>query len=154
MANPKLCHLSLPLFQCSFSFHVLMSNALVFIHAGFVCVTNFVSPVSCFGSLPAFMLAFMYLPFFSFLTPDQLFCCLHPTMSWPHYSSSLLSLSPTFSLMMLPFYLLSFYITHCSFCLSQDSQLEAIVYGLEPYSQYSLRIEALNRAGRLNLLRN
>lgn len=58
MANPKLCHLSLPLFQCSFSFHVLMSNALVFIHAGFVCVTNFVSPVSCFGSLPAFMLAF------------------------------------------------------------------------------------------------
>lgn len=55
---------------------------------------------------------------------------------------------------MLPFYLLSFYITHCSFCLSQDSQLEAIVYGLEPYSQYSLQIEALNRAGRLNLLRN
>lgn len=78
MANPKLCHLSLPLFQCSFSFHVLMSNALVFIHAGFVCVTNFVSPVSCFGSLPTFLLPFMHLPFFSFLTPDQLFCCLHP----------------------------------------------------------------------------
>nr|XP_014268858.2 usherin [Maylandia zebra] len=32
----------------------------------------------------------------------------------------------------------------------EDSQLEAIVYGLEPYSQYSLRIEALNRAGSVS----
>lgn len=66
MTNPKLCHLSLLLFQRSFSLHDLMSSALAFIRAGFVCVTNFVSLFSCFGSLPTFLLPFTYLPFFCF----------------------------------------------------------------------------------------
>lgn len=33
--------------------------------------------------------------------------------------------------------------------LSQGSIFEATIYGLEPYSQYSLQVEALNSAGGL-----
>lgn len=98
------CHLSSPLFQCSFSFPILMSNALVFIHAGFVCVTNFLSlsslamacyPLPCF---PFHLRSF----FFLLLTLAQSFLC-HPSFL-SHISSSLrlspshpsLLLSPTF----------------------------------------------------------
>lgn len=36
-----------------------------------------------------------------------------------------------------------------SLFLSQGSIFEATIYGLEPYSQYSLQVEAFNSAGRL-----
>lgn len=35
---------------------------------------------------------------------------------------------------------------------SKGSVLEAAVFGFEPYSQYSLRVEAVNGAGRVNLI--
>lgn len=39
------------------------------------------------------------------------------------------------------------YILPLSLFVSQGSVLEATVYGLEPYSHYSLRVEAVNNAG-------
>lgn len=41
------------------------------------------------------------------------------------------------------------YILPSSLFLSQGSVLQATVYGLEPYSQYSLRVDAVNSAGGL-----
>lgn len=129
------CHLSLPLFQCSFSFPILMSNALVFIHAGFICV------VSCYGMLPS-------PPFFILLL----------TLFLYYISSSLLPLFPLI-LPLSPFFLYFFYcnsispyIIPWSLFPSQGSVLEATVYGLEPYSQYSLRVEAVNEAGRFIMI--
>lgn len=153
------CHLSSPLFQRSFSFPVLMSNALVFIHAGFVRVTNFLSLSSSFcGTIPTFLFPFPS-PLF-FLSPFNscpiivfvfpLFCPISP-LPCDYLPLILLLLSPTFFLTSLHSY--SFHLSiPWSLFLSQGSVLEATVYGLEPYSQYSLRVEAVNEAGRLIMI--
>lgn len=144
------CHLSLPLFRRSFSFPVLMSNALVFIHAGFACVTNSFSSLTtaCYSLFPFPSLLFFLSPFNScpIIPLSSLFSL--PYLLLPT-SFSLSSLSPTFSFSYFP---PSLHINHTLVFLSQGTVLEATVYGLEPYSQYSLRAEAVNEAGRLIMI--
>lgn len=127
---------------CSFSVSIFMSNVLDFIHAGLVCVTNFLS--SFCSTLLATSLTIHFLLIFFFLTLAKS----------PFHSLLLLTHShPSFPLLFCTFWnplciLPSLYITPWSPFLSQGSVREATVFGLEPYSEYSLRVEAVNGAGR------
>lgn len=145
------CHLSLLLFQCFFSFPILMSNTLVFIHAGFVCVTNFIS-LSCYGMLPTSPFPFHLCSFILSLFNSCPIIPLSPLFSFKSPPPSASSFSPMFASFASPHFFTCYtnlYIFLSSLFLSQGSVLQATVYGLEPYSQYSLRVEAVNNAGGL-----
>lgn len=76
-----------------------------------------------------------------------------PLVSSPPYNHlSLIFHFNTLIPFFFPHFIPSLYIIPRSLILFQGSLLEATVYGFEPYSQYSVRVEAVNGAGRLNLI--